>query len=109
MITNFDLLHESIGSKLAKTAGIVGGGLIGLDIGDHILNAEILNFPTNPSEMTRNRLDIPVYKYGNIDAAVKHLGPERLAFLGAAGLLGSVAGKKIANKFSEDQKINNKN
>ena len=48
MITNFDLLHESIGSKLAKTAGIVGGGLIGLDIGDHILNAEILNLPTTP-------------------------------------------------------------
>ena len=32
MITNFDLLYESIGSKLAKTAGIVGGGLIGLDM-----------------------------------------------------------------------------
>ncbi len=33
MITNFDLLHESIGSKLAKPAGILGGTLVGLGLG----------------------------------------------------------------------------
>lgn len=108
MITNFDLLHESIGSKLAKTAGIVSGGLIGLGIGDQLLNANVLNLPTTPQEHIRNTLDLPVYKYNSIDAAVEGLGPHRLATLGAAGLLGGVVGKKIANKFVDDKKEINK-
>lgn len=98
MITNFDLLHESIGSKLAKTAGIVGGGLIGLGIGDQLLNANVLNLPTTPQEHIRNTLDLPVYKYNSIDA----VGPRRLTTLGAAGLseiIGGLGGYKLANKF----------
>lgn len=41
MITNFDLLHESIGAKLAKPAGILGGTLVGLGLGGGILAPKV--------------------------------------------------------------------
>lgn len=41
MITNFDLLYESIGSKLAKPAGILGGTLVGLGLGGGILAPKV--------------------------------------------------------------------